>query len=96
MNATDNTTDSLILPDKNNFLEKILWILLSLFSALLLNLAFPYPGFSFLAWIALVPLFLVIMTGNLKRAILSSIITGLAFNVVYIIWMKEYKHPATL
>ncbi|HEB31086.1 MAG TPA: apolipoprotein N-acyltransferase [Spirochaetes bacterium] len=96
MNETDNTSDSPIQPDENNFLKKKSWILLSLFSALLLNLAFPYPGISFLAWIALVPLFLVIMTGNLKRAILSSIITGLAFNIVYIIWMKEYKHPAAL
>jgi apolipoprotein N-acyltransferase len=86
----------LIQPDKNNFLEKTLWIILSLFSALLLNLTFPFPGISFLAWIALVPLFLVIMTSNLKKAILSSIITGLAFNVIYIVWMKEYKHPATL
>jgi apolipoprotein N-acyltransferase len=96
MNATDNISKSLIQPDKNNFLEKTLWIILSLFSALLLNLTFPFPGISFLAWIALVPLFLVIMTSNLKKAILSSIITGLAFNVIYIVWMKEYKHPATL
>lgn len=84
------------LANRFSLFKRIEWILLSLLSALLLNLAFPYPGYSLFAWICLVPFFIVIMTQTLKRVFLGAIITGIAFNVVYLIWMKEYKHPATL
>lgn len=98
MNTTINTSDASQQNLFQNFklLNKTLWIYLSLFSALLMNLSFPYPGFSFLAWVSLVPLFFVIMTCGFKKAILASLITGFAFNIIYILWMKEYKHPAAL
>jgi len=82
--------------DRSFFPVKWGWIILSLFSAFLLNLSFPYPGHSILAWISLVPLFIVLLTQNLKRTLLSALITGILFNVFYLNWMKEYKHPASL
>ncbi len=78
------------------FINKNLWIFLAIFSALFLNLSFPYPGISLLAWVSLVPIFLIIMTEGLKRVVLSALITGLLFNVVYLFWVKDYKHPASL
>jgi apolipoprotein N-acyltransferase len=72
------------------------WLLLSLLSAVLLILTFPEPGLSFFAWVALVPFFLVIMTSNFKKTILSALVTGVLFNTVYLYWMKEYKHPLAL
>jgi apolipoprotein N-acyltransferase len=77
-------------------IKSTLWILLSLFSALLLVLSFPFPGISLIAWVALVPLFFVMMTENFKKVVLSAVITAVVFNVVYLIWMKEYKHPLSL
>ena len=84
------------IDNSHNIQSSILWIPLSLSSALLLNLSFPCPGVSVLAWITLVPLYIVLMTGPLKRAILGGIITGLFFNIIYLFWVKEYKHPASL
>jgi apolipoprotein N-acyltransferase len=72
------------------------WILLSCVSAVLLILSFPGPGISALAWLAFVPFFLILMSGGFKKTILAALITGTIFNTVYLIWMKEYKHPATL
>ncbi|MGQ9615433.1 MAG: apolipoprotein N-acyltransferase [Spirochaetota bacterium] len=59
-------------------------------------LSFPTPGISFLAWIAFVPLFIILMEENFIRALFSSILMGVLFNTVYLFWMKEYKHPASL
>jgi apolipoprotein N-acyltransferase len=92
---SENFTSS-IFPHKEKLLNKFLWIFLSLFSALLLNLSFPYPGYSWLAWISLVPFFIILFTEKLKRVTLSALITGVLFNVVYLDWMKEYKHVASL
>jgi len=72
------------------------WIALSLLSAVLLILSFPEPGFSLMAWVALTPLFMVMITSNFKRTLLSALITGVLFNTVYLYWMKEYKHPLAL
>lgn len=72
------------------------WLILPLLSALLLILTFPEPGFEWLGWIALVPLFLIIQRERFSRVIVAGLITGVLFNLVYISWMKEYKHPAAL
>ena len=72
------------------------WFFLSLLSALLLILTFPQPGFSFLAWVALVPLFLILTTSSLKKTLLAALVTGVLFNTIYLYWMKEYKHPLAL
>jgi apolipoprotein N-acyltransferase len=75
---------------------KRFWPLLAILSAVLLNLCFPYPGISILAWVSMVPLFIVVMTQSLKRAVLAGLITGILFNTVYLFWVREYKHPASL
>jgi apolipoprotein N-acyltransferase len=72
------------------------WVLLSILSAVLLSLSFPYPGFAFLAWVALIPLFVVILTEKPGKVFFSSLTTGFLFNIVYLLWMKEYQHPASL
>jgi apolipoprotein N-acyltransferase len=72
------------------------WIGLSLVSALLLNCAFPFPGYSFCAWFAFVPFFIIIMSQPFRKVVFASLLTGLGFNLLYLFWMKEYKHPATL
>jgi len=77
-------------------LSRACWISLSVLSAVLLNLSFPFPGISILAWISLVPFYFVLMTGSLKRAVVGGMITAFVFNIVYLFWMKEYKHPASL
>jgi len=76
--------------------KRISNILLSLLSAALLTLTFSYPGFSFLGWIALVPLFIVIISSRLVDTFFALIICSISFNVIYLFWLKEYKHPATL
>jgi apolipoprotein N-acyltransferase len=77
-------------------LHDVSWIGLSLLSALLLNCAFPFPGYSFIAWFAFVPFFIIIMSQSFKKVLFSTLLTGVGFNLVYLFWMKEYKHPATL
>jgi apolipoprotein N-acyltransferase len=77
-------------------LHGIGWVLLSCLSAVFLFLSFPNPGISAFAWPALVPFLLILMRGSFKKTILAALITATLFNTVYIIWMKEYKHPATL
>jgi len=72
------------------------WIIPAVLSAILMVLSFPRPGIFILAWVALFPLYAVITTGTLKRSILAGLITGFLFNIVYLFWAKEYKHPASL
>ncbi|MFW6181028.1 MAG: apolipoprotein N-acyltransferase [Spirochaetota bacterium] len=72
------------------------WLLLSLLSALLLILTFPEPGIEWLGWIALAPLFLVVQRERISRVLFAGLVSGVLFNLVYISWMKEYKHPAAL
>jgi apolipoprotein N-acyltransferase len=85
-----------IIDNSRTVQSPIIWISLSVSSAVLLNLSFPNPGVSILAWIALIPFYLVLMTGSLKRAVVGGIITGFFFNIIYLFWVKEYKHPASL
>jgi apolipoprotein N-acyltransferase len=83
--------------DGSSFFGKTSWITLPTLSAALLNCAFPYPGFSFLAWVALAPLFVVVLTEKrLGKVLGASAVAGFLFNIVYLLWMKEYKHPASL
>jgi len=72
------------------------WIVLSLLSAILLILTFPEPGFSVISWVALIPLFFIMITSNFKKTLLAALITGVLFNTIYLYWMKEYKHPLAL
>jgi len=81
---------------RHPFLHRTSWIYLSILSALLLNVSFPFPGFSFCAWFAFVPFFIIIMSQSFKKVLFSSLLTGVGFNLIYLFWMKEYKHPATL
>jgi apolipoprotein N-acyltransferase len=81
---------------KSSITHTLGWMLPSLLSAFLLIMTFPEPGISPLGWFALAPLLYVILRYPLKRTILAGLITGVVFNFLYIIWMKEYKNPATL
>jgi len=76
--------------------NRYFWILLSILSALFLILSFHNSRLSCFAWISLVPMFFIIMNKKLDTIVISSIITGVIFNTLYLIWMKEYKHPASL
>jgi len=76
--------------------KKISIYLFPLISAALLNIAFTYPWFSFLGWVALVPLFTIIISCRLKDTFFASLICGVSFNLIYLFWLKEYKHPASL
>ena len=40
--------------------------------------------------------FVVVMTRPLGQVMFSGGLTAVAFNLVYLGWMKEYKHPASL
>ncbi|MBN2322344.1 MAG: apolipoprotein N-acyltransferase [Spirochaetes bacterium] len=71
-------------------------ILPAVSSAILLILSFPRPGIFILGWVSLFPLYAVIARGTLKRALCAGLITGILFNTVYLFWVKEYKHPASL
>jgi len=71
------------------------WPILSLISSFLLVLSFPIPGMSIIAWIALVPFFIVITRESLSRVIFATIIVNFTFNFFYLIWLKEYKQPLT-
>ncbi len=59
-------------------------------------LSFPTPGVSIIAWIAFVPFFILLMKEGFGRAVVGALLTGIAFNTVYLFWLKEYKHPASL
>jgi apolipoprotein N-acyltransferase len=80
----------------SSFINRFGWLFLSLLGAGFLILSFPTPGVSIIAWFAFVPLFIILMEESFIRVLFSSIITGVSFNTVYLFWMKEYKHPASL
>jgi apolipoprotein N-acyltransferase len=61
-------------------------ILFASLSALLMALIFPDFDLHFLAWIALIPLFLVIRRSTLQVAFLSSLITGFIFYCALLRW----------
>ncbi len=77
-------------------LEKYRWLILSLLSSVLLIFTFPEPGLPLLGWIALAPLFVVIQREKFTRVVLSAVVTSVVFNIFYLWWVKEYKHPLAL
>jgi apolipoprotein N-acyltransferase len=62
-------------------------IVMAFLSAILLILIFPPFDVYFLAWVALVPLLLVIRNSGLLRAFLISLATGLLFYGFFIRWL---------
>jgi len=76
--------------------SRYFWLYGSFLSAILLILSFHNPKYSFLAWVSLAPIFIIIIKEKPKKIFISSIIVSLIFNVFYLIWMKEYKHPLSL
>ncbi len=60
-------------------------LFLSFLTIILLSFSFPSPCISYLAWIALVPWFIIISTGN--RAGLFSYLTGFIFFVMNLTWI---------
>ncbi len=63
---------------------------LSLISYLMLYLSFPVYNLNFLAFFALVPVFLIAYITNLKKTIIYSIVTGFLFYASYLFWMNAY------
>ena len=64
--------------------------LLSILSFLMLYLSFPVYNLNYLAFFALVPIFFIVYTTNLKKTIIYGIVTGFAFNAFYLFWMNAY------
>ena len=62
-------------------------IFLSIFSAILLILAFPKPDLGFLAWLALVPWFFALQKQKALQAFLLSYLVGLAFFSGILYWV---------
>ena len=60
-------------------------LLLSFLTITLLSFSFPYPGISYLAWIALVPWFIIISAGY--RVWLFSYLIGFLFFVFNLSWL---------
>ncbi len=85
-------------PWKKGSIKKLLgnWIFLSLISAILLIISFETKAGTVIGWVSFVPLFIIILNFDLKRVIFSGLITGIIFNSVYLLWLKEYNHPLTL
>ncbi len=74
--------------EKNSFLEYFwLNIPMAVVSAILLILIFPPFDVHYLAWIALVPLLLVIRNSSLLRSFLIPLATGLLFYSVFLRWL---------
>ena len=71
-------------------------IFLAASSGFLLTLSFPRAGISFLAWIALVPLFVVLKDRSFKNAFPMGLLTGLAHYLTLFYWlahtMSTYGH----
>lgn len=61
--------------------------LFSFFSILLLYLASPGPGFAFLAWIALVPLFIFCVRTTPAKAALWGLIAGTIYHLFLVYWV---------
>ena len=67
----------------------LIYILLCISSSLLLALSFPNSNIELLAWIGLVPLFLVIDRTTLKGAFWFSCLTGVLFFSFIIYWLSH-------
>ncbi len=66
-------------------------LLLSFLTVLLFSFSFPSPGISFLAWIALVPWFIIISSGY--KAGLFSYIIGVLFFIFNLSWLGFVTYP---
>ncbi|MBU0682504.1 MAG: apolipoprotein N-acyltransferase [Proteobacteria bacterium] len=56
-------------------------------SVLLLYLASPGPGFSFLAWVALVPLLIFCLRSSPGKAALLGLIVGILYHLLLVYWV---------
>ena len=63
-------------------------LFLSLISGILLAISFPKIDFEYGAWIALVPLFLILASVDSKKAFTFSYITGVVFFTLTIYWIS--------
>lgn len=61
-------------------------------SGMMLALSFPKPGWSFLAWIGLVPLFLVLEKCKPFHGFLAGFFCGIFFFAVLIYWMARFGY----
>jgi apolipoprotein N-acyltransferase len=62
-------------------------------SALLLWLSFPKFNFSFLAWVAFVPLFFSLRNERFSKTLLFSFVAGFIFFVLTIFWLTHVTIP---
>ncbi len=67
--------------------SNLIYIFLSIASGIILALAFPHQDIELLAWVGLVPLFLVIDRTTLKGAFWFSCLTGVLFFSLLIYWL---------
>ncbi|HYA87258.1 MAG TPA: apolipoprotein N-acyltransferase [Nitrospirota bacterium] len=65
---------------------------LAAFSGLLLAAAFPLFNLSFLAWVALIPLFLTLKEKNVKTGFWLGGITGIVFFAINVHWITHSIH----
>ncbi|MEK6744697.1 MAG: apolipoprotein N-acyltransferase [Nitrospirota bacterium] len=65
---------------------------LAFLSGLLLTASFPNPGYSFLAWFALVPLLLALRGLTVRAGLLLSFLVGLVFFSSTIYWVTNSIH----
>ena len=71
---------------------KLYWrIFLSVLSCLLLIVS-SYDEFSLIAWLALIPYFIVIAKSNMRSAILLSWLAGIIFFAGITLWFTEYSY----
>jgi len=61
---------------------------LSALSGILLTLGFPKFNFSFVAWVALIPLFVALQNKNHKQALILGFICGLAHYLTTLYWIR--------
>ncbi|MFQ5713784.1 MAG: apolipoprotein N-acyltransferase [Candidatus Scalinduaceae bacterium] len=69
-------------------------LLLSFLTVLLFSFSFPSPSISFLAWIALVPWFIIISSGY--KVGLFSYIIGASFFALNLSWLRFVTYPGWL
>ncbi|MBF0450449.1 MAG: apolipoprotein N-acyltransferase [Candidatus Magnetomorum sp.] len=68
----------------------MIYILLSIFSGLMLTLSFPSPGWHFLAWFALIPLFFIAsQQSSLIRLTFLGILSGLVHYFTLLYWIVQ-------
>jgi apolipoprotein N-acyltransferase len=60
---------------------------LSILSGLSAAISFNFPGFSFLVWVAFIPLFWVISQSNYRQSFIYSFIAGIVHFLVVIFWV---------